>query len=313
MLIDYNTELDADDVKFGLIESNACNLLTIKETKEGTKILKYKPRVMFNCLWNTNIVRFGRGHSFSKDLTKLICNPFPKIFNVHEIPGINLDDNEICRVYVKRNGFMLSATYSTGELYISTTGTTDSDFAKLGRSWVEKNPELMMQMSDRPEYTFVFECCDKSNPHIVTEPEGLTLIGVRHNDLNAEFNMIHMFENKFREFVNVDKHFIMTFAEAKELVADVEHEGFVVQPIHNPKFALKLKSPYYLILKKIARSHNMTGSIQQLRAFDFSRSFAHRQWHIDFVNEIVLHKPILKELSEQDRLDYLKKMLKGIK
>ena len=62
-----------------------------------------------------------------------------------------------------------------GKTLFSTTGSLDSDFAKMVETHCFKYENIF---HDYPNHTFLFEICDPSDVHIIRENFGKTLIGV---------------------------------------------------------------------------------------------------------------------------------------
>ena len=61
-----------------------------------------------------------------------------------------------------------------GKTLLSTTGSLDSDFAKMVAAHCVKYENIF---HDYPNHTFLFEICDPSDLHIIRENFGKTLIG----------------------------------------------------------------------------------------------------------------------------------------
>ena len=144
----------------------------MKQSKSfpGLFVLKYKRKVFFDNLWTPEL-ELCRGLVIDKDFN-VVVHPFRKIFNYME-NGTAFDrDAEV--VYTRKvNGFLgcVTNTEKYGTLY-STTGTLDSDYAKM----IEKH--LKGQVEHLPTgITYCFEICDESDPHIIQEDVGAYLIG----------------------------------------------------------------------------------------------------------------------------------------
>src|SRR5947207_6854977 len=151
-------------------------LVKQKRYENGFSVFKYSREVFYRALWNTNpLLLEARGMVLADDGTKVIW-PFTKVFNHHE-NGTELALDTKVIAPRKVNGFMASARYWKGELIVSTTGTLDSDFAKLARSYIEKLEGIEIMAAN---ITVLFEICENSDPHIVAEEEGAYLIGGRY-------------------------------------------------------------------------------------------------------------------------------------
>lgn len=229
-------------------------LVKQKRYDNGLSVFKYSREVFYRALWNTNpLLLEARGMVLADDGTKVIW-PFTKVFNHHE-NGTELDLDARVIAPRKVNGFMAAARYWKGELIVSTTGTLDSDFAKLARSYIEKLEGIEVMASSM---TVLFEICDNSDPHIVAEEEGAYLIGGRFmQDTMYEGEMLT--EGQLDVWANLmgakrPAVFMGTFRQVLELLQDCKHEGFMVRMMdHTQNTVMKLKSPHYLTKKFLMR------------------------------------------------------------
>lgn len=132
----------------------------------GLSVLKYSNSVFWDNRWGEDSRLLDcRGMVVDQD-DNVIIWPFKKIFNRFENEtDLPLDQKIIC--VRKVNGFMAAATIYKGELLVSTTGTLDSEFANLARKYIHAGP--IEKIDTVQNYTFIFEICDSSDPHIVAE------------------------------------------------------------------------------------------------------------------------------------------------
>ncbi len=117
------------------------NLVNMKEAGEDIYVLKYKKKVFYDNLWNEYIAEC-RGTIVDKDFN-LVTYPFTKIYNYgieKEAPVLKAD----ARVMALRkvNGFMVAMTVHKGELLVSTTGSTDSDFVTMAKEMMATHMPL---------------------------------------------------------------------------------------------------------------------------------------------------------------------------
>lgn len=224
----------------------------------GLSILKYKNKVFWDNLWDTDKRLLDcRGMVVDAE-DNVVIWPFTKIFNRFENgTDLPLDQQVVC--IRKVNGFMATAAIHKGKLLVSTTGTLDSEFSDLARKYLEK---MKLDLVAFPEdYTFIFEICDSSDPHIVEEEEGAYLIGIRDLALNGimleEYRLDRIAEvigAKRPEWHN------MFFSDVIKYSKAVTHEGFVIRNVgtddENSELLLKIKSPYYLAKKFLMRGGN---------------------------------------------------------
>ena len=229
-------------------------LVKQKRYDNGLSVFKYSREVFYRALWNTNpLLLEARGMVLADDGTKVIW-PFTKVFNHHE-NGTELDLDTRVIAPRKVNGFMAAARYWKGELSVSTTGTLDSDFAKLARSYIEKLEGIESVARD---LTVLFEICDNSDPHIVAEEEGAYLIGARFMQ-GTMYEGEMLTEGQLDVLANLmgakrPAVFMGTFRQVLELLQDCKHEGFMVRMMdHTQNTVMKLKSPHYLTKKFLMR------------------------------------------------------------
>lgn len=229
-------------------------LVKQKRYDNGLSVFKYSREVFYRALWNKNpLLLEARGMVLADDGTKVIW-PFTKVFNHHE-NGTELDLATPVIAPRKVNGFMAACRYWNGELVVSTTGTLDSDFAKLARTHIEKLEGVEIPATSM---TLIFEICDPSDPHIVEEEAGAYLIGARYMQ-----NTIYEGEMATEGWLDVTAHligakrpalFFGSFGDVLDLLQDCKHEGYMVRLANATQATvMKLKSPHYLTKKFLMR------------------------------------------------------------
>lgn len=223
-------------------------LVTEKKYPNGLRVFKYTRKVFYDALWETDAMLLeARGMVLAADDEKVIW-PFTKVFN-HGENGTTCEKNRIVQVIEKINGFMGAARIWKGELIVSTTGTLDSDYATLARSYIEElNTANMLA-----EYTYIFEICSPDDPHIVAELEGAYLIGMRNMEtgelvdearLDYEADMLNAPRAEWEECL---------FGVACDRLKDYRGEGFMIRDAETNEVLMKMKSPHYLIKKFLMR------------------------------------------------------------
>lgn len=229
--------------------------ITVRQSVEYPylNVVKYKNTVFYNADWDKALLEC-RGLVVDSKFD-LIVRPFDKVFNVSEFENgrtpyeLPFTDDETVQVVRKVNGFLGVATYSSkyDEIIYSTTGSLDSSFARLAGKHLRKYWSVFRRL---PDHSFMFEICDKSDPHIIAEDFGVYLIGVRSVKTGMLFEEEHLDDMGRTYKIRRPNHFTTTFKEAKRLVKDVKHEGFMIR---RGSKLVKLKSPHYLTLKLFAR------------------------------------------------------------
>ena len=216
-------------------------------------VLKYKRKVFYDGLWN-RFLEDCRGTIVDKEWN-IVSLPFRKVYNFGiEKEAPKLSDDTVVRAFRKVNGFMVAATIFNGELLISTTGSIDSGFADIARQHFADDSftrtETMLSLIAE-DITMLFECCDPTDPHIITEPSGLHPIGYRYNDLTK--GMAHMWD--------YPGGFNLTLGDLKDEVKLCTHEGYVFYTKEG--VSAKIKSPHYLVKKLFMRGRDMATLLQR--------------------------------------------------
>lgn len=274
------------------------DLVTLRESVKypGLFVLKYKKKVFYENLWN-DFLEEARGLVVDKDFN-IVSRPFKKIYNYGvEKRAPKFSDNEFVFAYDKINGFMVAATFYNGQLIVSTTGSLDSGFVELGRQWIESNQKLMDYISARPTLTFLFECCDPSDPHIIAQKSGLYLLGMRHKD---DGDLIPMGElGKFIDINAVNLQYIQ-FADLKNKSKIVKHEGFVIYS-NDLERVSKIKSSYYLTKKFLMRKN-----IDKILSTD-AKELMDEEFYplLDYIKEV--DKDLFFSLDELAKREYIEK------
>ncbi len=249
-------------------------LVTVKYL-QNLRLIKYKRKVFYDNLWTPNLQEC-RGIVLD-EYDNIISRPFTKIFNYQENnTTIPLEE----RIFwtKKHNGFMAA---QTGDL-LTTTGSFDSDFTKMAREYVKP--------TSHAGWTFLFEIVHQSDPHIIKEIPGAYLIGCRSLDVDEPYSTSLAKEEMLDEIAAFHgwlrpEYGSAVFGDLLEELKHVKHEGFCVYGSKN----LKVKSPYYLQSKAIARSN---------KQLQLDEEFA----------------PLLKimppNLEEQERLQFIRSYFK---
>lgn len=204
---------------------------------------KYHRKAMYDYLWFvvTDLMEC-RGHVYDSDTKEIVQAAPRKSFNYRENDiwwaATPLDTK--VEVYKKINGYMACATIHKGELVVSTTGSTTSEYAKWARELI-----LMAYALDdiviNADTSTLFEVVVPQDPHIVTERMGLHLLGYREKD-SGTFHPHNLIG-------------VMTLAEAIAMAETNRGEGFMVYraDCEEKLTPCKLKTPYYVGKKKLMR------------------------------------------------------------
>jgi hypothetical protein len=242
------------------VESNP-QLVKARDAGNGLQVLKYSKRVFFDNLWN-EFLEECRGTIVDKDYN-LVTRPFTKIYNygIESRAPVLAPDTPVT-AYRKVNGFMAAATWYNRDILVSTTGSTDSPYVVMAREMMLKHQcweDWQIAVRGAKDFTLMFECVHPDDPHIITEDPGMYFLGYRENTWDSKVKMYG------RDMADWSRDYamgqlkcyyaepeFMTVAELVEKTRSVRHEGFVAYTESNQAF--KIKSPYYLTAKWVARN-----------------------------------------------------------
>lgn len=278
------------------------NLVSMKQTSNPDLfVLKYKNKVFYDNLWDSYLVNF-RGTVVDKEFN-VISRPFQKIYNYGiEQNAPRLPGSTKLTVYRKVNGFMVAITHYKDDILVSTTGSIDSDFVKMANEMIDKQ-KMLDVCSTWDGYTFLFECVHPNDPHIIPEQPGMYLLGWRENSWNSDTKVDHGIMKSLATQMGVfylPMH-NMTLDKLRSIVPQVTHEGFVAYS--DDGVAFKIKSPYYLTHKLLARCKSLdkllSPGIKQKIDEEFYPLLEYVQANIDEYSI----------LSEQERLVWIRAFL----
>jgi len=280
------------------------NILVKESTRyPGLFVHKYSRNVFLNNLWNTDPKLLeSRGHVYNSD-DKLVVAPFTKVFNYGE-NGTVIADDEVVVAVDKINGFMATATYVPGYgVVVGTTGSLDSDFVAMAEKYITEDIKRIIS-AKYENFTFIFEIVHPDDPHIIEEQEGAYLIGMRY--LPAADVQYTTYVEKERVLDELAEEFgvlrpkwgVKTMRELLEQVKSYDREGFLA---YGKTQTLKLKSPYYLSAKAIARKKDLESLDKSRVAEEFYMLLDHMK-----INSWKYSK-----MNEQERLAFIREWFYG--
>jgi hypothetical protein len=282
------------------------NLVNMRPAGEGIFVLKYKKRVFYDNLWNDYIAEC-RGSIVDADFN-LVAYPFTKIYNygVEKEAPVLSDDTQVT-AFRKVNGFMVAMTWHDGDILVSTTGSTDSDYVGYAKemmlthgSWADW--QLAFNKSDMDGMTFMFECVHPSDPHIVPEKSGMYILGYRENSWNSKVghdpfilqDLAHSFNCFCPESITTN------MVRLKEMAKECKHEGYVFYT--EDGVSAKIKSPYYLTSKWVARNPRTD------KLVDLNKDIKHQleEEYYPLVDAIRANIVEYTAMDEQTRLEWVR-------
>lgn len=238
-------------------------LVKMREAGDGIYVLKYTKRVFYDNLFN-DFIEECRGTIVDEDFN-VISRPFTKIYNFGvEEKAPKITDDTPVTAYRKVNGFMAAMTWYNGDILVSTTGSTDSPYVDMAKEMMLKHmpwSDWQKELDFNEGFTLMFECCHPNDQHIVPEESGLYFLGFRENQWNSKVILFGEDSIKWMKgyaLKNLNCHYAegiqTTMGEVKKLAKECKHEGFVVYTADH--VSTKIKSPYYLTSKWVARNPN---------------------------------------------------------
>ena len=222
-------------------------LVQKKTYPNGLSIFKYKKKVFWDNLWNTDErLLDARGMVLDAEGNKVIW-PFTKVFNYQE-NGTTLPlDKEVIAVR-KVNGYLACARWWKGELIVSTTGTLDSKYAQWATMLLE-DKEIFKTF---PNATFMFEICLPEDPHIVEEKTGAYLIGVRSMTSGRMWSESSLDDVADGEFMR-PAWGVTVFENILRFKRTCDVEGWMIRDVESGEILMKVKSNHYLSKKALMR------------------------------------------------------------
>lgn len=287
-------------------------LVSMKPAGDGLFVLKYTRRVFFDNLWN-DFLEECRGTIVDKDFN-VVSRPFTKVYNY----GVEdrcpvFDKTTLVTAYRKINGFMACVTWHNGDILVSTTGSTDSDYVRMAKEMMLKHmkwEDWQIEVCGSQGISLMFECVHPEDPHIIQEIPGMYFLGWRENTWDSTVkgfgvNIANHWKDYAENVLNCysAEAVVLPLDELQTKVRYVKHEGFVVYTEDNQSF--KIKSPYYLTSKWVARNPK-TDKLVNLKN-DIKQTIDEEYYHlIDLIRENIEQ---YTAMDEQARLSWVREQL----
>jgi hypothetical protein len=277
----------------------------------GLYVLKYSKQVFYKNSWD-NFLEECRGAVVDENFN-LIAYPFKKIYNFgieSRAPKIGFDTK--VTAFRKVNGFMASVTWYNGDLLISTTGSLDSEYVEMVKQLIRQKYNyqdwcLVFSRSDLRGMTFMFECCHVDDPHIVPEKEGMYLLGYRENVWGSRVQHDSFILRELAQELGcyTPECTVTNMGRVQEMAKETTSEGYVIYT--DDGVSTKIKSPYYLVNKWVARNPNTD------KLVDLNRDIKHsidEEYHglIDHIRENIVE---YTAMTEQQRLEWVRNYMEN--
>lgn len=275
------------------------SLVTVRRSERypDLQVVKYHRKVFYRGLWTPELCEM-RGLVTDLDWNPVV-RPFTKVFNRGEQATDFALETPVTAV-TKVNGFMAAYTRDRerGDI-ISTTGSLDSDYVDMARdnlSWLA-NQDIPVGM------TLLWEIVDPRDPHIIPEQAGAWLIGARwvSTGFTVSEHELDCMALAFGSQALRPEVIRGSFADVIRQARCCRHEGFMVYNELDGS-ALKLKSPFYLVNKLMARRRATKITPQWLAG---CRDTIDEEFY-PLLDHLQAHQEEFILLDEQERLAYLR-------
>lgn len=317
------------DVKcyFNFNEVAAPNLARLKRLKElvakkyvissaaegGTLTLwKYSNQVFFDSLWSSDPMLLKARGLVTDIAGNVVAHPFDKVFNYKEEgAGMSLDGDAPVIKVVKQNGFLGVVSHNPFEnkLLTTTTGSFDSKYIGYVNEYLPGpvKGKILQHFYHQGALSLMFEVIHPEDPHIISytqEMYGLWLIGARRLDWEHKA-MTEPELDALAEKLGLRRPAweTTTLNKVKAEMGSVRHEGYMLRQTNaDQDFICKIKSPYYLSAKFLARLTPKKVRLMFANPGVFKKQVDEEFYFL--VDEVVRSFPlaVFEAMPEQDRL-----------
>ncbi len=286
----------------------------------GLSIYKYSAKAFFKSLWKKSpLLTKTRGLVLDK-WGNIVQHPFDKVFNYgEEKTGLSVPSQQKVVAVEKMNGFLACVRlhpYQENGLLVTTTGSFESEFVDLAKEVLNQEGmgKVYKMCYNYPDTTFMFEIISPKDPHIIPYSEeqyGAWLIGARDTSWEAKCYAEKDLDNIAQRFSwKRPAHMETSMHEALELAQKSTGEGYMLREADTGEFICKVKSPWYLYHKFIARMNDekVDSMFQDPEAF--KKKSGQQQVHEEFfpiIDSIVQNnnKEQWKQMGDQERLQWI--------
>ena len=236
-------------MKYDLSEfDKRAGLKLLRKFEKGNLVAyDYTDKCTYEKAWD-EYTSVARGIVFEKSTGKLIAKPFPKFFNLGEMPETyigNLPDTGYT-VTEKMDGSLGIIYFYEGEWHVNTRGSFSSEQALKAKDILKK-----YEMDNaNPKYTYLVEILYPENKIVVNykDKEELILLGIYLTECELELPFDYSLGLLGMPGPQNFKYSIEEMIELKKTIPKDE-EGFVVR--FNSGLRVKIKGDEYLKVHKI--------------------------------------------------------------
>ena len=154
----------------------------------------------------------------------------------------------------------------------------------------------------------MFECVHPDDPHIIPEEAGMYILGYREKSWGSRVghdpNVLHDLRSLFNCYL--PEYHRVTMAKLKTMAKECRHEGFVFYAADG--VSAKIKSPYYLTSKWVARNPRTD------KLVDLKRDIKHNldEEYFGLVDAIRANIVQYTEMDEQARLAWVRNYMEQV-
>lgn len=268
---------------------------------------KYARKVMYDYLWDKHPeCKECRGHVYDNTTGELVQAAPRKSFQYLENgTWENMPLDAVVYLFKKFNGFMACATKHKGQLIVSTTGSTSSQYVEWAKPLIENHWSCEHFIDEYA--TMLYEVVIPEDPHIVDDPQGVIMLGWRYKD-----------DGFWVPNTDTHKYKVMQLGDALEFVNTDFGEGYMMYS-QGPDGDIdtmnvcKLKTPYYSSKKKLMRQTAKGTDEMYADPVAYCKKYLDKKW-LDVVASVVTYNSLnrWKSMDAQSRRKYLENYWKEI-
>lgn len=263
-------------------------------------IFNYSKECQYDRLWDDYSLQ-ARGLIANRHTGVIYALPFPKFFNLNEVPDTSLENlpNEPFIATVKLDGVLGISYIYNGTYNVATRGSFESPWAIWATKWMN-DPRNMNKLGMNPRYTYLFEIISPESQIVVDYrgKEALVLIGVVDLFTGRELTYSELVDEALS--IGVEPVDMVEFKSINEMVQKSkeipkDHEGWVITYRNGLK--LKIKGEEY---KKIFKFLNYASPLAFWEAWEYNHLLHDK--NADFRN-VGIKKEWLSQFTEEFRND----------
>jgi hypothetical protein len=315
----YNQKKLKNELK--KLEENG--LIKSKNEKEFYlyKLYNYSNKTHYKNLWHKSIfLKKIRGLVLNYTFD-IVCFSFEKLLNFEELEkkekeNFEKEENEKFLAVEKLNGFLINVYLFNNKLCFSTNKNLISKHINLAENlFNKKKKEKIINLLKKENLTLMFEIITFKDKHIITEKNGIYLIGARKKSFKENLEKEENLDILAKK-INVKRanYKILTLKKIKNELKKIKKEGYIIKDRKTQIPLFKIKSIYYKNLKTIVRlNENRSKDLwkkDKNNQFINSKLNENYKFLIEKIKENFTFEKWI-ELNEYEKLEFLKSNLKN--